>query len=96
MIDLLPLPILRAACVLFCGGIPVSAQLPTFSEGDRLGYFATYKDRNVEFGITAQEGSALTLETTRENLLQPGFVITWKPDPAKDPEAKACLALSVR
>ncbi|MFZ9935484.1 MAG: hypothetical protein ACO3JG_00340 [Luteolibacter sp.] len=46
--------------------------------------------------ITAQEGSALTMETTRENLLQPGFTLTWKPDPAKDPEAKSCVAITVR
>ena len=50
----LALPIFRAAFPLFCGCIPVSAQLPTFSEGDRLGYFATYKDRNIEFGITTR------------------------------------------
>jgi hypothetical protein len=46
--------------------------------------------------ITAQEGSAITMETTRENLLQPGFTLTWKTDPAKDPEAKAGVAITVR
>ena len=46
--------------------------------------------------VTAQEGSAITLETTRENLLQPGFTLTWKTDPAKDPESKACVAISMR
>ncbi|HSP42100.1 MAG TPA: hypothetical protein VLO11_04465 [Luteolibacter sp.] len=46
--------------------------------------------------ITAQEGSAITMETTRDNLLQPGFTLTWKADPAKDPEAKACVAITVR
>lgn len=46
--------------------------------------------------ITAQDGSALTLETTRDNLLQPGFTLTWRSDPAKDPEGKARVAIAVR
>ena len=47
--------------------------------------------------ITAENGSALAIvATTRENQLLPGFILAWKSDPAKDPEAKARMAISVR
>ena len=55
---------------------------------------SVYEARRIV--ITAEKGSALSLATTRENMLQPGFTLTWKTDPAKDPEAKTRLAISVR
>ncbi|MGA0845426.1 MAG: hypothetical protein ACO3RV_02715 [Luteolibacter sp.] len=46
--------------------------------------------------ISADPGSSLSIETSRDKLLQPGFTITWKRDAEKDPEAKARVRIAVR
>jgi hypothetical protein len=53
-----------------------------------------YDGKRIVF--TASEGSAITMKTSREGMLLPGFILTWKADPAKDPESKARVAVSIK
>jgi len=48
-----------AALVWLVVHAPAAAQLPSFNEVPLLGYFATYNDRNVEFGINVNSGVRL-------------------------------------
>lgn len=53
-----------------------------------------YRDRRFEF--TATTGSTIRLSNPQTAPLHKGFTIDWRPDPAKDPQAKSRLVIEIR
>jgi hypothetical protein len=53
-----------------------------------------YQNRKIEF--LAAPNSSLTLAYTAPVPLHNGFYLQWSADPAKDPEGKAKLAISIK
>jgi hypothetical protein len=56
--------------------------------------FSTYDERKFE--LLASSNSSITLSAAQAAPLYKGFLASWTADPAKDPEAKARLAITVR
>jgi hypothetical protein len=55
----------------------------------------TYKGRKIQF-TASPDNSSITLANPKAAPIYMGFWVNWSPDPAKDPEGKARLAISVR
>ncbi len=56
--------------------------------------FSAYDEKKCDF--TASPGSTMTLSGSPAAPLHEGFTVTWKTDPAKDPEGKARLSFEVK